>query len=114
MPLLRTLAVWLLVTLSAVAQRGGPNVTFGHIHINSADPDKTIAFWTDIIGSSTWSRDALNGVSTLGVLILITHSAPSGPSEGSAIDHIGFKVPDLEPYLSKLAKTSYKSFQPAS
>jgi catechol 2,3-dioxygenase-like lactoylglutathione lyase family enzyme len=48
------------------------------------------------------------------VLILITHAAPSGPSAGSAIDHIGFKVPDLEPFVSKLAKTSYKSFQPAS
>jgi catechol 2,3-dioxygenase-like lactoylglutathione lyase family enzyme len=113
MPLLRIIAVWLLATLPAVAQRGAPSVTFGHIHINSADPDKAIAFWTDIIGISTWSRDSLNGVSTLGVLILIAHSAPSGPSAGSAIDHIGFKVPDLQPFIAKLAKTSYKSFQPA-
>jgi catechol 2,3-dioxygenase-like lactoylglutathione lyase family enzyme len=113
MPLLRIIAVCLLATLPAVAQRGAPNVTFGHIHINSADPDKTIAFWTDIIGISTWSRGPLNGVSTLGVLILITRSAPSGPSAGSAIDHIGFKVPDLQPFIGKLAKTSYKSFQPA-
>jgi catechol 2,3-dioxygenase-like lactoylglutathione lyase family enzyme len=114
MPLLRIIAVWLIATFPAVAQRGAPNVTFGHIHINSADPDKTIAFWTDIIGISTWSRDSLKGVSTLGVLILITPSAPSGPSAGSAIDHIGFKVPDLQPFIGKLAKTSYKSFQPAA
>lgn len=113
MPLLRIIAVWLLATLAAVAQRSAPNVTFGHIHVNSADPDKTIAFWTDVIGFATWSRDSLNGVSTLGVLILITHSAPSGPSAGSAIDHIAFKVPDLQPVISKLAKTNYKSFQPA-
>jgi catechol 2,3-dioxygenase-like lactoylglutathione lyase family enzyme len=113
MPLLRIIAVWLLAILPAVAQRGGPNVTFGHIHINSADPDRTIAFWTDIIGSSTWSRDSLNGVGTLGLLILISPTAPSGPSAGSAIDHIGFKVPDLEPFIIKLAKTSYKSFRPA-
>jgi catechol 2,3-dioxygenase-like lactoylglutathione lyase family enzyme len=113
MPLLRIVAVWLLVSLAAVAQRGGPNVTFGHIHINYADPDKTIAFWTDIIGSSTWSRDSLKGVSTVGVLILITSTPPSGPSAGTAIDHIGFKVPDLEPFIGRLTKTSYKSFQPA-
>jgi catechol 2,3-dioxygenase-like lactoylglutathione lyase family enzyme len=112
MPLLRIVAVCLLATLQAVAQRGTPNVTFGHIHINSADPDKTVAFWTDIIGLSTWSRDSLNGVSTLGVLILITRNAPSGPSAGSAIDHIGFKVPDLQAFIGKLAKTSYKSIQP--
>src|ERR1700683_1617626 len=109
MPLLRIIAVWLLATLPAVAQRGTPNVIFGHIHINSADPDKTIAFWTDIIGASTWSRGSLNGVSTLGVLILIAHNAPSGPSAGSAIDHIGFKVPDLPAGIDKLVTTRHKS-----
>jgi catechol 2,3-dioxygenase-like lactoylglutathione lyase family enzyme len=113
MPLLRIAAVCLLATLPAVAQRGVPNVIFGHIHINSADPEKTIAFWTDLIGASTWSRDSLNGVSTLGVLILIARNPPSGPSAGSAVDHIGFKVPDLQPFIGKLAKTNYKSFQPA-
>lgn len=113
MPLLRIIAVWLLAIFPAVAQRGAPGVTFGHIHINSADPDRAIAFWTNIMGISTWSRDSLNGVSTQGVLILITRGAPSGPSAGSAIDHIGFKVPELQPYIDKLAKTTYKSFQPA-
>lgn len=113
MPLLRIVVIGILITLPAVAQRGAPNVTFGHIHINSADPDKTLAFWTDLIGLSTWSRDSLSGVSTLGVLILVTRSAPAGPSAGSAIDHIGFKVPDLQPFIDKLARTSYKSSQPA-
>jgi catechol 2,3-dioxygenase-like lactoylglutathione lyase family enzyme len=112
MPLLRTVAVCLLAILSASAQRGAPGVVFGHVHVNSADPDKTIAFWTDIMGASTWSRDTLKGVSTLGVLILIAHSPPSGPSAGSAIDHISFKVPDLQPFIDKLAKTNYKSSQP--
>jgi catechol 2,3-dioxygenase-like lactoylglutathione lyase family enzyme len=113
MPLLRIIAVCLLAALSAVAQRGAPGVIFGHVHINSADPDKTIAFWTDIMGASTWSRDTLKGVSTLGVLILVAPNAPSGPSAGSAIDHMGFKVPDLQPFISKLAKTNFKSSQPA-
>jgi hypothetical protein len=71
MPLLRIIAVWLPATLPAAAQRGAPDVTFGHIHIYSADPTETIAFWTNIIGISTWSRDSLNGVRTLGVVIVI-------------------------------------------
>lgn len=114
MPRLRVVAVWLLAILPAVAQRGASNVTFGHIHINSADPDKTIAFWTDVMGMATWSRDSLKGVSTIGVLILVTPKAPSGPSAGAAIDRISFNVPDLQPFVDKLAKTTYKSFEPAS
>ena len=111
--LLRVITVLLLATLPAFPQRGGSNVTLKHIHVNSADPDKTVAFWTDILGLSTWSHDSLKGVSTLGVLILIASGAPSGPSSGSAIDHIGFKVPDLQPFISKLANTSYKTTQPS-
>jgi catechol 2,3-dioxygenase-like lactoylglutathione lyase family enzyme len=110
--LIRIISVWLLAALPAAAQRGTPNVTFGNIVINSADPAKSVAFWVDVIGMSTWSRGSLNGVSTLGALFLITPAAPSGPSAGSAIDHIGFKVPDLQAFVDKLAKTSYKSFRP--
>ncbi|HXJ40945.1 MAG TPA: VOC family protein, partial [Bryobacteraceae bacterium] len=52
------------------------------------------------------------GVSTLGITLLFTRKTPSGPSAGSAIDHLAFKVPDLGPFVDKLAKTPYKSFHP--
>jgi catechol 2,3-dioxygenase-like lactoylglutathione lyase family enzyme len=84
----------------------------GPIYFNSADPDKAIAFWTDVIGASAESHDSLNGVSMLGATILFIRMAPSGPSAGSVIDHIGVTVPDLQPFIEKLAKTGYKSFRP--
>jgi hypothetical protein len=72
-----------LLSFRQSRKRGTPNVTFGHIHINSADPSETIAFWTEIVGISTWSRNSLStAVGTLGVLIVIARSAPSGPSFG--------------------------------
>lgn len=45
----------------------------------------------------------------LGAIILFDKKAPSGPSAGSTIDHIGLKVPDVQSFADKLAKTSYKS-----
>jgi catechol 2,3-dioxygenase-like lactoylglutathione lyase family enzyme len=115
MSLFRSLAVFLIATFPAVAQIGSQNaqgVAFGHIHVNSADPDTAIAFWKDLIGAATYSHESLNGVSTLGAIILFTKKDPSGPSAGSTIDHIALKVPDLTPFVEKLKKTSYKSFQP--
>jgi catechol 2,3-dioxygenase-like lactoylglutathione lyase family enzyme len=44
---------------------------------------------------------------------VFTAQAPSGPSAGSGIDHIAFKVPDLQPVTEKLGKTAYKNFRPA-
>ena len=111
MLLSRPIAACLVAALSAVAQPpapGGPNIAAAHIHLNSSDPDAAIAFWNDVIGTSSSG----NGVSTLGLKILFTRKTPSGPSAGSAIDHIGLKVPDLQPVVDRLSKTPYKSFRP--
>ena len=115
MPLFRIFAVCLIAALPAAAQRGprsAPAVAFGHIHLNSSNPDTAIAFWKDVIGAATYSHESLNGVSTLGATILFSKKDPSGPSAGSTIEYIALKVPDLQPFVEKLAKTSYKSFQP--
>lgn len=102
---------WLAAALSALAQSPSlstPNIAAAHIHLNSADPDVAITFWNDVIGTSSSG----NGVTTLGVKILFTRKTPSGPSAGSAIDHIALKVPDLQPVVDRLSKTPYKSFRP--
>ena len=113
----RTFAAFVIATVSANAQPPSPgarSVAAGHIHLNSADPDAAIAFWKDVIGTATYTNQSLTGVSTLGVTILFNHKAPSGPSAGSAIDHLAFKVPDLQPFSERLAKTAFKSFHPQS
>jgi len=112
MTLLRILAISLAAVLSALAQPGAPNITAAHIHLNSADPDVAVKFWTEAIGTSSSSMGSLNVVSTLGVKILFARKPPSGPSAGSAIDHIALKVPDLQPVIARLSKTPYKSFRP--
>jgi len=115
MPLSRLFAASLAAVLSALAQSpspGAPNITGAHIHLNSADPDVAIAFWTDVIGTSSSGIGSFSGVGTLGVRILFTRKTPSGPSAGSAIDHLALKVPDLQPVVERLSKTPYKSFRP--
>jgi catechol 2,3-dioxygenase-like lactoylglutathione lyase family enzyme len=115
MQLFRLFAACLIVAVPAPAQplsQSPRSVTLAHIDLNSADPDAAIAFWKDVIGTSTYSRESLNGVGMIGALIVFTRNAPSGPSAGSAIDHLGLRVPDLQPIIEKLAKTPFKSFQP--
>ena len=117
MSLLRLFALSAIAVIPMMAQpfsRNGPNITLAHIDVNSADPDAAIAFWKDVIGTSTYNRGSINGVSTLGALIVFTRKAASGPSAGSAIDHLAFHVPDLQPFIERLAKTKFKSFQPPS
>src|SRR5258708_16454498 len=111
----RMFAASVVAALSAFAQpasQGAPNIAAAHILLNSAHPDAAMAFWTSAIGTSTSSTGSFKGVSTLGVKILFARKTPSGPSAGSAIDHIALKVPDLQPVVDRLSKTPYTSFRP--
>src|SRR5580698_2110746 len=75
MPLFRIFAGCMLLALPAIAQSPSANgraVEFGHIHLNSADPDSAIAFWQDVIGAAPYSHATLRGVSMIGAIILFT------------------------------------------
>lgn len=108
MVLFRVLPVCLLMVLPVLAQQGPRGVTLTHIHVNSADPETAIKFWSGVLGTSTYSQGDQNGVSMLGAVILFSKGAVSGPSEGSSILHIGLHVPDVQKFAEKLATTSYK------
>jgi catechol 2,3-dioxygenase-like lactoylglutathione lyase family enzyme len=117
MHLFRIFAACLIAVVTASAQlpgRGPRNVAMGPIYVDSADPDKAIAFWTDVIGATADSHGSVNGVSMQGATILFNRMAATGPSAGSVIDHIGVTVPDLQPFIERMAKTGYKSFQPSA
>src|SRR5262245_13188926 len=110
MPSSRMFAVFLAAALAAFGQPPSPvapNIVAAHIHLNSADPKLAVAFWMDVIGTSSYHLRSFNGVSTLGVTLLFSQKTASGPSAGSAIDHIALKVPDLQPVVDRLSKTTY-------
>jgi len=112
MTLFKLLAASLLVTSAAFSQLAAPNpqgVSMGHIHLNATDPAAAIAFWTDLIGAQPYTHASLKGVAVPGVIVLFAKKAPTAPSVGSAVDHVGFLVPDIQPYVAKFQKTAYKA-----
>lgn len=108
MVLFRVHLVCLLMALPVLAQQGPRGVALTHIHVNSADPEAAIRFWTDVLGTSTYTQGEQHGVSMLGGVILFSKGTVSGPSDGSALLHIGLRAPDVQPFAAKVAKTSYK------
>lgn len=111
--MLRRIVVSLVgaLTLAAQPPQGPRGVSFGHIHLNSSDPQKAAEFWTEVIGATDFSRGPVKGVIMAGALILFNPVGPSGPSAGETVDRIDLHVPDLRPFVERLAKTPYKSSQ---
>ena len=105
------------LVLRASAQLASPSeqgVAMGHIHLNQNDPAAAMAFFTDMIRAQPYTHASLKGVSVPGAIILFTKAMPSGPSVGTSVNHIGFLVSDMAPYLTRFEKTNYKTSRPTA
>jgi catechol 2,3-dioxygenase-like lactoylglutathione lyase family enzyme len=95
MKLLLVLILPLLALAPASAQLADPNntgIAMGHVHLNVADPELHRQIWIDHFDAVPLEREGLTGVKIPGMLLLFRQQAPTGPSEGSVLDHFGLKV----------------------
>ena len=111
MKLLLTGAVALLLASSAHAQLAPSDangVTFGHVHLNVADIEVHKQLWVEHFGGVVIQKGPLVTVRLPGTFIVLTEREPSGDTEGSVLDHFGFKVPDIEEFLAGWRAAGYE------
>ena len=115
-PFLLSMAV-LLLALPAQAQLAPPNeagVTFSHIHLAVADMDLHKSLWTELFGGELVEKGGYAAIRVPGTLIFLRNHAPTAPSQATSMDHIGFKVRDLDTLLAKWQRLGYDVDQDAS
>ena len=103
MRLLLTGAMALLLASPANAQLAPPNVagvSFGHVHLNVADMEFHQRLWVEHFDGEVVQKGPLTTVKVPGMLIVLTDRAPTGDSEGSVMDHFGFKVRNIAEVLA--------------
>jgi len=111
MKLLMASALAILLAAPASAQLAPPNaagVTMGHVHLNVSDVEVHKKLWTEHFGATPLAREGLPGVKLPGMLILLRQQAPTGGSEGTVLDHFGFKIPNLAAFLERWRAAGYE------
>lgn len=106
---LRLRFVFLLIsavfaTLPAHAQLAAPNaagVTMGHIHLFVKDVEAQKKFWMTEIGGTAVQNGPLMLIQFPGVYIMLRQAEPTGPPDGSIVNHFGFVWKDLPAALAK-------------
>jgi catechol 2,3-dioxygenase-like lactoylglutathione lyase family enzyme len=106
------LLVWLPVTnVSAqlLAAKDGP-IVYGHHHLYVTSVDEHKKFWADTLGGTvvTIGTTKREIVRFPNALVFLNAMAPSGPSKGSTMNHIGFSVPSLRPVIDKLKANGFR------
>jgi catechol 2,3-dioxygenase-like lactoylglutathione lyase family enzyme len=106
----RFLPTLLLAALPALAQLPAPNaagVSAGHDIFAFHDIDAANKFW-GALGGEPAQLAQLKMTKFPGVLFLMRTGNPTGGTEGSSIDYIGFKVKSLKDTLAKLDAAGFK------
>jgi len=81
---------------------------FHHVHLRAPDPAATLAWYKEKFGGETGKlKDRIDGLRYSGVWLLVQRGEAT-PSEGHAIDHIGFRTNNLDATTASLKAQSVK------
>jgi catechol 2,3-dioxygenase-like lactoylglutathione lyase family enzyme len=107
------LTISLIVMGSATnswAQLYTPNTVgaaMGHLHYNVKDMQASRKFWIDL-GAQPVMLGEREVLKFPGVMVLLSEADSSGGTEGSVVDHVGFRVPNVLQSLERLKQLGYK------
>lgn len=99
------------IAAPAHAQLSTPNaagVTYGHMHLTVPDPEVHKKLFIDVFGGTLVTRGTTALVKFPNMLIMFRAAAPSGPSQGTVMDHFGFKVKSMPDMLAALRALHYE------
>src|SRR5262245_53180907 len=101
----------LSIVMPAHAQLAPPNaagITFGHVHLNVRDIEVHKKLWVEHFGGVVVQKGPLVAVKLPGMLIAFRQAEPTGGSEGTVMDHFGFKVRNLAEILQAWRAAGYQ------
>jgi catechol 2,3-dioxygenase-like lactoylglutathione lyase family enzyme len=111
---MKNILVMVLIVLASAAARAQllqPNaegVSMGLMVLNVTDVAAHKKFWVDEFDATPVKVGRLDGVTIPGFVMLFRAQAPTGPSEGSTINHIGLKVRKLADFTARFDRAGYK------
>jgi catechol 2,3-dioxygenase-like lactoylglutathione lyase family enzyme len=84
-------------------------VVVGHFHLNVSSLDAHKKFWVDTLRGTA---DTLGGQDVIrfpDTVIFLRVQPPTGPSRGTAFDHIGFSVPSVRDVVARARANGFQT-----
>jgi catechol 2,3-dioxygenase-like lactoylglutathione lyase family enzyme len=83
-------------------------IRVGHYHLNVTSLEAHRKFWVDTLGGTAMKFGAIDVVKFPDAFVFLHVQKPTGPTRGTAFDHIGFAVPNVPAMAMKLAAAGYQ------
>jgi catechol 2,3-dioxygenase-like lactoylglutathione lyase family enzyme len=82
-------------------------VVAGHYHLNVTSVEAHRKFWVDTLGGAAMKIGDADVVRIPGIYLFLRKQAPTGPTRGTAFDHIGLATPDVPKLTTKVVANGY-------
>lgn len=96
---------------SLLAQLPAPNsmgVAMGHLHLSSTDVEAQRKFWVDFMGAKITKLGQADVYKFRDAIVVVTKKpSVTGGTDGSAVNHLGFKVKDLDAYKASCVQHGF-------
>jgi len=102
--------LFLLPPNIAHAQLSSPNylgVAMGHLHYHVRDVAANRKFWIEL-GARPVNIATKEGLELPGVIVMLDQAESSGGTEGSVVNHVGFRVPNVAQFMAKMKAAGYR------
>jgi catechol 2,3-dioxygenase-like lactoylglutathione lyase family enzyme len=76
-------------------------VTYGHVHVSTGNADAMKKMWVDQFGAVLSTKGTFTIAKLPGMMVAFRGTAPTGGTEGAAMDHFGLKVPSVAKAVEK-------------
>src|SRR5512133_2891659 len=87
-------------TSPQLAAPGVSGVAMGHLHLAVKDLDAQRKFW-GALGGMPVQNGTLALIQFPGTFVMLRQAEPTGGTVGSTINHVGFLVKDIAPWIAK-------------
>lgn len=103
--LLSLLAASVNPALAQLAPYNDAGITTGHFHMFVNDPEPLKKIFVEMLGGRVTATGSLELISFPGAMVVLgkSRTPPTGGSDGSTVNHVGFKVKELAPIKAKFA-----------
>lgn len=83
-------------------------VIYGHHHVVATNVDAHLKFWVEALGGTQAKVSVpVQVIRFPNVLVFLANREAKGGTEGTTVDHIGFKVKDVRASVAKLKAAGY-------
>jgi hypothetical protein len=101
--------VGFLTRVEAQLLPAGPEgFTMGHVLLNVTDVAAHQEFWKTQFDAKAIRVGKLDGVTIPGLVVLFRQQRPTGPSEGTTINHLGLKLQKLADFTARFDRAGLK------